>query len=393
MDIEKRTERIRVKYREIFGAGGNKLTFVRAPGRVNLIGEHTDYNDGFVLPMAIDREIIAAFQPRSDRLVSLYSDNFSSSCRFSLDDIKYGEKESWANYVKGVIFLLRERGFKLSGMNMFLEGNISMGAGLSSSAAMEVVTALSLQLLNGFEWEPIELIKLCQRAENEFVRVKCGIMDQFVSFLGERKKALFLDCRTLDYRLIPLPDEKLRIVICNTRVKRELAGSEYNKRRRECEKGVAYLKKNLPRIEALRDVGREEWERYKDGLPGIIKKRCEHVIEENQRVLQSVTALEVGDLKRFGQLLNESHLSLRDKYEVSCPELDLMVTIAQGVEGVLGARMTGGGFGGCTVNLVEENRVAEFKRKVFQQYREKTEIPPEIYICRAGEGAGEIRFN
>ncbi len=391
MNIEKRTEKIGARFREVFGTGGGKLTFVRAPGRVNLIGEHTDYNDGFVLPLAIDREIITAFQPRSDRLVSLYSYNFSSSCRFSLDEIKYEEKENWANYVKGVMHLLQERGMRLSGMNMVLEGNISLGAGLSSSAAVEVATVFSLYLLNGFEWKPIEMIKLCQRAENEFVGVNCGIMDQFISFLGERNKALFLDCRSLDYELIPLPEEGLRIVICNTMVKRGLADSEYNKRRKECEEGVSYLKRHLPRIKALRDVGEDDFERYKGSLPEVIKKRCQHVIEENGRVLQAVAALKETDLRRFGQLMNESHRSMRDKYEISCPELDLMVGIAWETEGVLGARMTGGGFGGCTVNLVEKDKVAGFKEKVSQGYREKTGISPEIYVCRAGEGAGEMR--
>jgi len=276
-------------------------------------------------------------------------------------------------------------------MNMVLEGNISLGAGLSSSAAVEVATVFSLYLLNGFEWKPIEMIKLCQRAENEFVGVNCGIMDQFISFLGERNKALFLDCRSLDYELIPLPEEGLRIVICNTMVKRGLADSEYNKRRKECEEGVSYLKRHLPRIKALRDVGEDDFERYKGSLPEVIKKRCQHVIEENGRVLQAVAALKETDLRRFGQLMNESHRSMRDKYEISCPELDLMVGIAWETEGVLGARMTGGGFGGCTVNLVEKDKVAGFKEKVSQGYREKTGISPEIYVCRAGEGAGEMR--
>lgn len=390
MNIEERVKRIKVKFEEVFGAEGGELTFVKAPGRVNLIGEHTDYNDGFVLPLAIDREIITAFQARSDRLVSLYSDNFSSSCRFSLDEIEYGGKESWANYVKGVIHLLQERGMELAGMNMVIEGDVPLGAGLSSSAALEVAAALSLQLLNGFEWPPIELIKLCRRAENEFVGVHCGIMDQFVSLVGERNKALFLDCRTLDYQLLPLPEEGLRVVICHTKVKRDLAHSEYNKRRKECEEGVSCLKRHLPGIKALRDVPGDDLEKYKDFLPKVIRKRCQHVLEENERVLQSVAALKKGDPGRLGQLMNESHRSLRDKYEVSCPELDLMVDIALKTEGTLGARMTGGGFGGCTVNLVEENKVGGFRRKVFQRYSEKTGITPEIYICRAGEGAGGV---
>lgn len=390
MDWKKRRGGLRGKFKEIFGVGGGEPAFVRAPGRVNLIGEHTDYNEGFVLPLAIDREIIIAFQARSDRLVSLYADNFSSSCRFSLDKIKYEEKESWANYVKGVIHLLQEQGARLAGMNMLLWGDIPPGAGLSSSAALEVATALSLQWLNGLERDSLETIKLCQKAENEFVGVNCGIMDQFASLKGEKNKALFLDCRSLDYRVVSLSGEGFRIVVCNTKVKRELANSEYNKRRRECEEGVSYLKKFLPGIKVLRDVEEDDFQRYRDSLPGIIRKRCQHVIEENARVLQAVAALERGDLRRLGQLMNASHRSLRDKYEVSCAELDLMVEMAGEIEGVLGARMMGGGFGGSTVNLVEEDKVAEFRRKVFSSYRKKTGITPEIYVCQSGEGAGKI---
>ncbi len=390
MDQEKRRGGLRGKFKEIFGVRGGEPAFVRAPGRVNLIGEHTDYNEGFVLPLAIDREIIIAFQARSDRLVSLYADNFSSSCQFSLDKIKYEEKESWPNYVKGVIHLLQEQGTRLTGMNMLLWGDIPPGAGLSSSAALEVAVALSLQWLNGLERDPLETIKLCQRAENEFVGVNCGVMDQFASLKGERNKALFLDCRSLDYRAVPLPDEGFRIVVCNTKVKRDLANSEYNKRRRECKEGVSYLKKSLPGIKTLRDVEEDDFQRCQDSLPRVIRKRCRHVIEENARVLQAVAALERGDLRRLGQLMNASHRSLRDKYEVSCAELDLMVEMAGETEGVLGARMMGGGFGGSTVNLVEEDKVAKFRRKVSSGYREKTGITPEIYICRAGEGAGKI---
>lgn len=391
MKTGERAQLVKAKFKEVFGPGGGKITLVRAPGRVNLIGEHTDYNDGFVLPIAIDQEIITAFQPRLDNSVCLYSYNFSSSHQFSLNEIKYETEEGWANYVKGVIHVFQERGIKLSGMNTILEGDIPIGAGLSSSAAIEVATAIGLQLLSGFTMEPAEMVKLCQEAENEFVGVNCGIMDQFVSLLGKKDKALFLDCRSLDYELVPLPSpEDLRIVICNTGVRRELTSSEYNKRRRECQEGVSHLKKRLPGIKALRDVTLEDFEKHGDCLPEMIKRRCEHIVKENDRVIQSVALLKKGNLRRFGSLMNESHQSLKDNYEVSCRELDLMVDIALDINGVLGARMTGAGFGGCTVNLVEVGKVERFQETVKEKYGKETGTAPEIYILRAEEGAGEI---
>ena len=391
MKTGERAQLVKAKFKEIFGVGGGKITLVRAPGRVNLIGEHTDYNDGFVLPIAINQEMIMAFQPRLDNSVCLYSYNFSSSHQFPLDGIKYETEESWANYVKGVIHVFQEREISLSGMNIVLEGNIPIGAGLSSSAAIEVATAVGLQLLSGFTMEPVEIVKLCQKAENEFVGVNCGIMDQFVSLLGKKDKALFLDCRSLDYEPVPLPNpEHLRIVVCNTGVRRELSGSEYNKRRRECQEGVSHLKKRLPEIKALRDVPVRDFEKYGDSLPETIKRRCKHIVEENERVTQSVASLKESNLRRFGSLMNESHQSLKDNYEVSCRELDLMVDIARNIDGVLGARMTGAGFGGCTVNLVEEGKVERFQEMVKEKYWKETKIHPEIYILQAEEGAGEI---
>lgn len=388
-----RVESVLTKFKEIFGFGENKVFVVRAPGRVNLIGEHTDYNKGFVLPIAINQEIISAFLPRQDRLISLYSSNFSSFCRFSLDKIAYDEKEPWANYVKGVTHLLQEKGVRLSGMSMVLEGNIPIGAGLSSSAAIEIVTALSLQVANGFTMKPLEMVKLCQKAENEFVGVNCGIMDQFASLLSEESKALFLDCRSLEYKLISLPHmEEVEIVICNTQVERGLFHSEYNERRKECMEGVSLLREFLPEIDALRDVGIVSFEKYKHNLPENVRKRCRHVIQENERVTQSVVALEEGNLGKFGALMNDSHQSLRDDYEVSCNELDTMVEIARKIDGVLGARMTGAGFGGCTVNLVEKKSINQFQRIVMEEYKKETGIQPETYACQAKNGAGEIAY-
>lgn len=388
-----RVESVLTKFKEIFGGGENKVFVVRAPGRVNLIGEHTDYNEGFVLPIAINQEIIAAFLPRQDRLISLYSANFSSFYQFSLAEIAYDEKELWANYVKGVVHFLQEEGVKLSGMSMALEGNIPIGAGLSSSAAIEMVTALSLQVANGFTMPPLETIKLCQRAENEFVGVNCGIMDQFASLLSKENRALFLDCRSLEYKLIPLPlMEEVEIVICNTQVERNLFHSEYNERKGECMEGASLLREFLPEIDTLRDVTIGDFERHKHNLPENVRKRCRHVIQENERVTQSVVALEEGNLKKFGALMNDSHQSLRDDYEVSCDELDAMVEIARKIDGVLGARMTGAGFGGCTVNLVEKKSINQFQRMVMEEYKQETGIQPEIYVCQAENGAGEIAY-
>jgi len=385
-------ESVLTKFKEVFGSGESKVFLVRAPGRVNLIGEHTDYNEGFVLPIAINQEIIAAFLPRQDRLISLCSSNFSSFCQFSLDEITYNEKEHWANYVKGVIRVLQEEGVRLSGISMVLEGDIPIGVGLSSSAAIEIATAVSLQIINGFTISPLEMVKLCQKAENEFVGVNCGIMDQFISLLGEKDKALFLDCRSLEHEQIPLM-ENLRIVICNTRVNRKLAGSKYyNERRRECAEGVSLLREFLPEIDALRDVTIDSFEKYKHHLPENIKKRCGHVIRENERVIQAVAALKEDNLGKFGNLMNESHQSLRDDYEVSSVELDLMVEIAREIDGVLGARMTGAGFGGCTVNLVEKKSINQFHKIIMEKYKKKTGIQPEIYICQAENGAGEIVY-
>jgi len=275
---------------------------------------------------------------------------------------------------------------------MVLEGDIPIGVGLSSSAAIEIATAVSLQIINGFTISPLEMVKLCQKAENEFVGVNCGIMDQFISLLGEKDKALFLDCRSLEHEQIPLM-ENLRIVICNTRVNRKLAGSKYyNERRRECAEGVSLLREFLPEIDALRDVTIDSFEKYKHHLPENIKKRCGHVIRENERVIQAVAALKEDNLGKFGNLMNESHQSLRDDYEVSSVELDLMVEIAREIDGVLGARMTGAGFGGCTVNLVEKKSINQFHKIIMEKYKKKTGIQPEIYICQAENGAGEIVY-
>ncbi len=390
MDLSERLRLLKEKHRMIFNEGKDEVVIVKAPGRVNLIGEHTDYNDGYVLPVAIEKDILIAAKARDDRMVVLHSMDLNEEVRFSLDDIKKDPNYSWADYPKGVAFMLQEAGFKLYGMDAVIQGNIPQGAGLSSSAAFEVATAFAFQNLSGFDMDGVQMAKLCQRAENEFVGVNCGIMDQFISALGKKDHALFIDCRSLDYKLVPLYLEGVKIFIANTGVKRGLVSSEYNKRRAECEEGVKLLKNFIPHIKALRDVSSEELKRYENELPERILRRCEHVVTENERVLRSVEVLEVGDIETFGHLLNESHDSLRYKYEVSCSELDIMVEIARSVPGVLGSRMTGAGFGGCTVSLVKEEAIEELTSKIKNLYQKKTRLTPEIYVSSPEDGVIRI---
>ncbi len=372
--------------------GGEPETIMRAPGRVNLIGEHTDYNDGFVLPVAIDRDILVASRRRDDRLVRIHSLEPDVLIEFPLDDIQYDTENNWSNYPKGVARFLQEAGYNLSGLEIVFTGNVPRGAGLSSSAALEVAMAMTFEKVSGLEIDPAEMALICQKAENQFVGVNCGIMDQFISRMGQKDNALLLDCRSLEFELVPLNLEGIKIVVCNTGVQRGLVDSEYNKRRSECERGVKILEELLPGIQALRDVNISDFHKYKNHLPEVTERRCEYVIEESNRVLESVQLLEEGDLVGFGILMNESHIGLRDEYEVSCPELDTMVTIAWSTEGVIGSRMTGAGFGGCTVTLVQEDAVERLIQKVNKEYPESTGLEPEIYVCTAEDGAGSVEW-
>jgi len=368
---------------------GNPRLFT-APGRVNLIGEHTDYNDGFVLPMAIEYRVEIAVSPRTDRMLNIRSGSMDDSISLSLDE-NTRKRDHWSDYTAGVARIMELTGFRLPGADLLIESTVPTGAGLSSSAAVEVASALALLSTVNGKCTKNQLAGLCQRAENEFVGTNCGIMDQFISVCGKKGHALSLDCRSLDYRQVPLLPNRSAVVICNTMVKHELSGSEYNRRRGECEEGVTLLRKTYPAINALRDVSPAEFTRCKEGLPDITRRRCRHVITENQRVLDSVTALEEGDLERFGDLMIASHASLRDDYEVSCRELDIMVNIASQISGCLGARMTGGGFGGCTVNLVNIDAVSNFRDTIQESYRRETGLEPEIYISAPAGGAREIK--
>jgi len=361
----------------------------RAPGRVNLIGEHTDYNDGFVMPVALGFSTWAKISPLENRKLQIYSENFGEEVEVNLDE-RLAPRGDWSDYPVGVAVELEKAGHRLRGARLEIRGEVPIGSGLSSSAAVEVATACALVAISDLQVDKRELARLCRRAENEFVGARVGIMDQFVSLFGEAHKALLLDCRSLEFRLLPLPDN-VRLIICNTMVKHALASSAYNERRAQCEAGVKHLAQFLPHVTALRDVTIEELEQHRAGLSEVVYRRCRHVITENARVLSAADALERSDLPAFGRLMRESHQSLRDDYEVSSEELDLMVELAQKVEGVYGARMTGGGFGGCTINLVAEEHAEVFQQTVASEYERVTKLKPEIYVCTAANGAEEVR--
>lgn len=364
-----------------------------APGRVNLIGGHTDYNEGFVLPIAIGKKIILLGQLRNDRLVQVFDLGYKVKIKFSLDRLSPSKKDTWANYLMGVMDEVQKAGYPLQGANLIFISNIPKGAGLSSSAALEVVTALTMAKLNSLEIKPVEMALLCRRAENNFVGVSCGIMDQYVSCLGQKNYALFIDCRSNDYEPVPFKDPNYQVLICNSKIQRGLVNSEYNKRREECKIATGFFKHKLNReIRALRDITIDEYKKYQAQLPEVIARRVRHVISENYRVQAGVQALKMGNYSAFGQLMIESHQSLKDDYEVSCAELDLLVDLALKQEGVLGARMTGAGFGGCTVNLLRREHIDAFEKTIKQGYKKITGILPDIYVTPPVEGAKVIKL-
>ncbi|HEV3512670.1 MAG TPA: galactokinase [Candidatus Sulfotelmatobacter sp.] len=368
---------------------GQQPAIFRAPGRVNLIGEHTDYNDGFVMPAAVGFSAFVAVSQRPDRKLRIHSQEFSGDFEGDLESLPERRTGGWWDYILGAAKVLRERGCTFPGANLLVHGEVPIGAGLSSSAAIEVASALAFASLDGTQIPLPEIAQLCRRAENEFVGARVGIMDQFVSCMGKADHALLLDCRSLEYTLIPIP-QGVRIVVCNTMVKHDLATGAYNRRRAECEQGVRYFAGHDPAIHALRDVSLEMLESHAKDLPPAISKRCTHVIGENQRTLGTARALAEGDLKKVGELMRESHRSLRDLYEVSCRELDIMVEAADGLPGFIGGRMTGGGFGGCTVNLVLEKDAESFAVQIAERYHQATGIAPQTYLCSAEDGAGRV---
>jgi len=358
----------------------------RAPGRVNLIGEHTDYNDGFVLPAAIGFSCWVAIAGRKDRKLVLYSETFDESIEADLDSLRTRATGQWADYPLGVAWALEQAGFRLPGANLYIQGDVPLGAGLSSSAALEVSTGFALLDLAHYPIQSTKLALLCQKAENEFVGARCGIMDQFVSCHGRAGNALLLDCRSLEFRQVRLPPG-VQLVICNTMVQHKIGTSEYNVRRSECDEGVRALSKTLPGIRALRDISLADLENNRGLLSETVYRRCRHVVSENARALEVAEALENGKMELLGPLMAESHRSLREDYEVSCPELDVMVDLAMKQAGVLGARMTGGGFGGCTINLVNAADSDKFLRCMTEAYEAATGHYPKIYVCEPSQGA------
>jgi galactokinase len=360
---------------------------IRAPGRVNLIGEHTDYNDGFVLPVAIDRATYVAARPRDDRMVHVVAVDLQDEDSFSLDRIEHSTTRHWSNYVRGVLKGLLAAGHQLGGANLTITSDVPRGAGLSSSAALEVAVGYTFQTLSRLNILGEELALLAQGAENSFVGVQCGIMDQFISALGQADHALLIDCRDLGYRSVPLPPDA-RIVVCDSHIERALASSAYNQRRQECEEAVRILKQWYPKIRALRDIHSEQLEEHSADLPDIVRARARHVVTENERALRGAEALDRGDVAAFGLLMNASHASLRDDYEVSLPEMDVLVAAAQAQPGCYGSRLTGAGFGGCTVNLVAAEHVERFSTEVASAYLQATGRAATIYVCRAVDGVG-----
>jgi galactokinase len=364
---------LRGRFQELFG--GTPRIF-RAPGRVNLIGEHTDYNDGFVMPVAIHLSTWVAIGPEPDGKFVVHSENFAQTAELGRTDVV------WSRYVFGVVSVLERRGYRSGGANLLIYSDLPIGAGLSSSAALEVAVGCALLRMSETELDLSDLAQACQRAEHEFAGVRCGIMDQMIACRGRAQHALMLDTRSLEYELLPLPGN-VKVIVCNTMVKHNLAAGEYNNRRSECESAVRALGRSLRDV-TLPDLG---------NLPEKIYRRARHVVTENARVHSAATALKSNDLDEFGRLMHESHRSLRDDYEVSCRELDVMVEIASSLDGVYGARMTGGGFGGCTVNLVEANCVESFRAAITERYQESTGLDPEIYVCTIASGVEEVVYD
>ncbi len=377
---------IRKKHHERFGA--EPAVFL-APGRVNLIGEHTDYAGGFVMPAAIDFGTLAAISPRNDGRVVIWSENFHEQVSHQLEGLPKNGGGHWSGYPLGVVKILREAGFAVPPFSLSVAGDVPLGAGLSSSASIEVATALAALSLVGANPAREEIAKLCQRAENTYVGANCGIMDQFIACNGADNNALLLDCRSLEYRLAPIPSN-VSLVIANTMVKHAHAGGEYGIRRSEVEEGTEILRSHRAEIKLLRDATTQDLDRWGKEMPENVLRRCRHIITENLRTVAAADALAAGNLKKVGDLMAAAHASYRDDFEASCEEADAMVEAAQGIRGLIGARLTGGGFGGCTVNLVHAERAEEFAARLREEYRQRTGIDAEIYRCHASAAAHAV---
>lgn len=379
--------RIREEFRRLYGS---EPRYFHAPGRVNLIGEHTDYNDGYVLPIAIRQGTLAAMHARADGRLRVRSMNLDETAAIDLAHPGAGRRGSWVDYVEGIAAALLDRGIPLAGADVLIQSEVPIGGGLSSSAALEMAMAAALLAACGRSLDPLSLALAGQRAEHLHVGIRCGIMDQFTSVHGMKNHALLLDCRALEAKPVPIRLDGVCIILCDSGVRHALASSEYNRRRQDCEHAVSVLRTRIPGIRALRDVTYAQLQEHRAALEERVFRRCRHVTLENERTLQAAAALEAGDAAAMGRLMRESHRSLKEDYEVSCRELDLLVESACRQPGVLGARMTGGGFGGCTVNLVRQADVCGFMEAVSRSYQAETGMAPKMLAAEAGDGAREI---
>ena len=379
------------KFIRTYGGNEEDIRIFESPGRVNLIGEHIDYNGGYVLPAALSMKTTVLARKREDKFIRLLATDLDYVVQAEMDRLEFFKDYKWGNYQLGVAWQMQQLGYELSGCEMIFEDKVPLGSGLSSSAAIEVATAIALAALNDHDISLPELAVICQKAEHNYIGVNCGIMDQFASAMGRKDNAVMLDCRTLEYRYIPIQSTGYKIVIGNTKKKRSLGESAYNQRRSECEQALMDIRKVIPGIEWLCDLTPEQLDENIEVIKdAVCRKRAIHAVYENSRVLESAEVLSTGDLYKFGELMIESHESLRDLYEVSCNELDIMVEAALEQTGVLGSRMTGAGFGGCTVSIVKETEIESFMKNVGNIYTEKTGITPEFYVSEISDGGREI---
>lgn len=384
-----RRQTVAHEFVERFGA--EPTLWVRAPGRVDLMGSHTDYNLGYVMTMTLDRDTWLALRPRRDRCVSVQSLNMPGGSTFRLDTIGHDREAPWTNYVRGMAWVLQEAGFDLTGFDGLVHSTIPFGSGLSSSAAIEMAAGAAFQAISDLELDPVQLALLGQRAENRFVGLNCGILDQYSSTMGEAGSAVLLDCRDLYHTLTPIARD-ISVVICDTCAPRHLVGTEYGERRAQCEEGVAILARHHPQVRALRDVTCEMLEARRDEMSPVVERRCRFIVEENQRVLALAKPLSAGDRRVLDVLFSDSYAGARDLYEIGAPSMEAMMDAMTCAPGIIGARQAGAGFGGCMVSLVEQDRVAEFAHAVKARYAGLTGIEPNVYDVRAAPGAGLLAF-
>jgi galactokinase len=378
--------KLKEKFQSLFNA---EPLLVRSPGRVNIIGEHTDYNEGFVLPAAIDKAIYIAIGKRDDEVISLYARDYQQSHEITLSNVVPTDKH-WPNYILGIVDQLQKKDYHISGFNLVIDGDVPLGAGLSSSAAVECATVYALNDLFKLGIEKIEMVKMAQLAEQSFAKVMVGIMDQFASMFGKQGHAIKLDCRSLEYEYVPLVLKGIKILLLNTNVKHSLASSEYNTRRAQCEQGVAFVKEKHPEVKTLRDVTMEMLQTLVAPKDEIIFKRCKYVVEENIRLLEGCEDLKKGHLEALGEKMFRTHEGLSKEYEVSCKELDFLVDHVKNNPAVFGARMMGGGFGGCTINLVKEEAVDELVKKISKDYQQSMNLELSAYIAGIEDGSSVI---